>query len=95
MPGGSTRNLVELEPPLGLGDDGQGAFSDPVGTLRYEGHTVHTPIRPREAAHPPLVLSKPKTSWPHPTLPDSVSSGVVKQLGFRKAPCEFSVLFGL
>lgn len=32
--GESTPNLVKLEPPLGLGDDGHGAFSDPVGTLR-------------------------------------------------------------
>lgn len=40
--GGSTPNLVELEPPLGFGDNAQGAFSDPEGTLGY-GAILYAP----------------------------------------------------
>lgn len=40
-------------------------------------------------------LQEQRQAGSTPTLPDSEISGAVKQLGFRKVACGFSVLLGL
>lgn len=78
--GGSTPNLVELEPPLGFGDDAHDAVSDPEGTPGYGAIPYAPPpvpmkllTRPRSFQHSGTTegTSKPKMSWPHPPLTDS------------------------